>query len=215
MLKTKNRGASRLRAAKPGRRFRARVGMKTGRTPPHPDPKVVRQAEKVFAGMGMTPYEAVVIFYKQTALRGDFPITELIPNEETQLAIWDALAGIGIIKYGSVAEMRADLTPPPQVRFRRPAVTTRSRRRRTPAHPDPKVVKQAEKIFAGMGMTPYEAVVIFYKQAALRGDFPITDLIPNEETQLAIWDARAGIGLIRGRTVAEMLAEAEVDDCGI
>ena len=109
MLKTKNRGASRLRAAKSGRRFRALVGMKTGRTPPHPDPKVVRQAEKVFAGMGMTPYEAVALFYKQTALHGDFPITELIPNEETQLAIWDALAGIGIKKYASVAEMRADL----------------------------------------------------------------------------------------------------------
>ena len=109
MLKTKNRGASRLRAAKSGRRFRARVGTKTGRTPPHPDPKVVRQAEKVFAGMGMTPYEAVALFYKQTALHEGFPITELIPNEETQLAIWDALAGIGIKKYASVAEMRADL----------------------------------------------------------------------------------------------------------
>ena len=109
MLKTKNRGASRLRAAKSGRRFRAQAGVKTGRTPPHPDPKVVRQAEKVFAGMGMTPYEAVALFYKQTALHGDFPITELIPNEETQLAIWDALAGIGIKKYASVAEMRADL----------------------------------------------------------------------------------------------------------
>ena len=91
---------------------------------------------------------------------------------------------------------------------------TRPYRRRTPAHPDPKVVKQSEKIFAGMGMTACEAVGIFYKQTALRGDFPITELIPNEETQLAIWDALAGIGLIRGRTVAEMLAEAEVDDCG-
>ena len=108
MLKTKNRGASRLRAAKSGRRFRALVGMKTGRTPPHPDPKVVRQAEKVFAGMGMTPYEAVVIFYKQTALRGDFPITELIPNEETQLAILEARAGIGLIRGRTFAEMLAD-----------------------------------------------------------------------------------------------------------
>ena len=109
MLKTKNRAASRLRAAKSGRRLRARAGTIARRTPPHPDPKVVRQAEKIFAGMGMTPYEAVVIFYKQTALHGDFPITELIPNEETQAAIREARAGIGIIKYGSVAEMRADL----------------------------------------------------------------------------------------------------------
>ena len=100
---------------------------------------------------------------------------------------------------------------------------TRSRRRAAAAQPhrpvppaphrDPKVVRQAEKVFAGMGMTPAEAVALFYKQTALRGDFPITELIPNEETQLAILEARAGIGLIRGRSVAEMLAEAEVDDC--
>ena len=109
MLKTKNRAASRLRTAKSGRRSPARARMITRRAPPHPDPKVVRQAEKIFAAMGMTPYEAVVIFYKQTALHGQFPITELIPNEETQAAIRDARAGIGIKKYSSVAEMRADL----------------------------------------------------------------------------------------------------------
>ena len=85
-------------------------------------------------------------------------------------------------------------------------------RRATP-HPDPKVVKRAEKIFSGMGMTGAEAVALFYRQTVLRGDFPITELIPNEETQAAIRDARAGIGLIRGRSVAEMLREAEVDDC--
>ena len=113
MLKTKGRSVSRLgmrtRVGKTGRRFRVRCGAKGRGRPPHPDPKVVRQAEKVFAGMGMTPAEAVALFYRQTVLRGDFPITELIPNEETQEAIWDALAGIGIKKYASVAEMRADL----------------------------------------------------------------------------------------------------------
>ena len=103
MLKTKRRTASRLRM-----RTWARAG-KTGRRPPHSDPKVVKQAEKIFAGMGMTPAAAISLFYKQTALHGDFPITEMIPNEETQEAIWDALAGIGIKKYASVAEMRADL----------------------------------------------------------------------------------------------------------
>ena len=109
MLKTKNRAASRLRTAKSGHRSRARAGMKTRRpTPPHPNPQVVRQAEKIFAAMGMTPYEAIVIFYKQTALHGHFPITELIPNEATQAAIRDAIAGIGIIRGRSVAEMLAE-----------------------------------------------------------------------------------------------------------
>ena len=107
MFKTKSRSVSRRWRA--GRRFSAAAGTKTRRSAAHPDRKVVKQAEKIFAGMGMTPAEAVAIFYKQTALHGDFPITELIPNEETQAAIRDARAGIGIKKYASVAEMRADM----------------------------------------------------------------------------------------------------------
>ena len=64
--------------------------------PRHHDPEVVREAEEIFASMGMTPEEAIGIFYKQTVLHGAFPITELIPNEETQAAIREASAGIGI-----------------------------------------------------------------------------------------------------------------------
>ena len=109
MPNTKSRPISRRRRAQSGRRSRALVKTKTRPTPPHPNPKTVQQAEKIFAGMGMTPAEAIALFYKQTALHGDFPITEMIPNEETQAAILDARAGIGIIKYASLAEMRADL----------------------------------------------------------------------------------------------------------
>ena len=109
MLKSKSRSVSRLRRWRAGRRFSAAAGTKTRRAAPHPDRKVVKRAEKIFAGMGMTPAEAVAIFYKQTALHGDFPITELIPNEETQAAIREARAGIGIKRYASVAEMRADM----------------------------------------------------------------------------------------------------------
>ena len=109
MLKTKNRAAARLRmrAFKSGRRFRARAGATTGHRPPHPNPKVVKEAERIFAGMGMTPYEAVVIFYKQTALHGDFPITELIPNEITQAALREPPESL--VSYASVDEMIADL----------------------------------------------------------------------------------------------------------
>ena len=74
---------------------------------PHRDPKVVRQAEKVFAEMGMTPAEAVSLFYKQTALHGGFPITELIPNEETRAALREPPESL--VSYASVDEMIADL----------------------------------------------------------------------------------------------------------
>ena len=46
----------------------------------HPDPEVVQKAEAVFAKMGMTPDEAIAIFYKQTALHGSFPITGTHPQ---------------------------------------------------------------------------------------------------------------------------------------
>ena len=82
---------------------------KTKAPPGHPDPAVVKKAEAVFAEMGMTPEDAIVVFYKQTALRGSFPITELIPNEETQEVIRKARAGEDLISVGSVDELMAEL----------------------------------------------------------------------------------------------------------
>ena len=76
--------------------------------PRHPDPEVVRKAEAVFGKMGMTPEEAIAIFYKQTALQGVFPITKLVPNEETQKAIRTARDGKDVVSYGSVDEMMAE-----------------------------------------------------------------------------------------------------------
>jgi len=70
--------------------------------PGHPDPDVVRRAEAIFSEMGITPQEAIAIFYKQTALHGAFPIGELIPNEETMDAIESARSGEGATSYKSV-----------------------------------------------------------------------------------------------------------------
>ena len=55
----------------------------------------------------MTPDEAVAIFYKQTALHGSFPITDLIPNEETQETARRARAGLEVSKYGRVDDVMA------------------------------------------------------------------------------------------------------------
>ena len=74
----------------------------------HPDPDVVQKAETVFAEMGMTPDEAVAIFYKHTALHDSFPITELIPNEETQETARKARASRDVARYGSVDDVMAE-----------------------------------------------------------------------------------------------------------
>ena len=63
---------------------------------------MVRKAEALFAEMGMIPEEAVA----QTAFRRSFPITELIPNVETQETVRRARAGLDVAKHGSVDEGR-------------------------------------------------------------------------------------------------------------
>ena len=81
---------------------------KTKTNPGHPDLEVVKKAEAVLAEMGMTAEDAIAVFYKQAALRGSFPITELIPNEETQEAVSKARAGSDVVSYGSVDEVMAE-----------------------------------------------------------------------------------------------------------
>ena len=77
-------------------------------SPRHPDPEVVRKAEPIFAKMGITPEEAVNILYKQTVLHGAFPISDLVPNEDTQDAVNKARAGTDVSEYGSVDEIMAE-----------------------------------------------------------------------------------------------------------
>ena len=74
----------------------------------HPDPEVVRRAEAVFAQMGMTPQQAIAVFYNQTALLGGFPIKEFTPNEETRAAIESAQSSAETTKYEGVAEVMAE-----------------------------------------------------------------------------------------------------------
>ena len=89
---------------------------------------------------------------------------------------------------------------------------TSSKARTTPGHSDPEVVRKAEAVFAEMGMAPEEAIALFYKQTALRGSFPITDLIPNGETQEVVRKARAGSEIVSYSSVDGMMAE--LDDAG-
>ena len=58
--------------------------------------------------MGMTPEQAIGIFAKQTALRGAFPIAELVPDEDTKEVINKARSGTDLVGYGSVDEMMVE-----------------------------------------------------------------------------------------------------------
>ncbi|MHB1688282.1 MAG: type II toxin-antitoxin system RelB/DinJ family antitoxin [Ignavibacteriaceae bacterium] len=57
---------------------------------------------------------------------------------------------------------------------------------------EPNLKKKAEKIFEIVGLTESEAVRLFYKNVVLTRGLPFTLSIPNQETKLAIEEARRG-----------------------
>ena len=73
------------------------------------EPELKQEAEEVFRILGLSPTEAITLFYRQTALRNGLPFELRIPNDETVAAIRQVRSGEGLTTYTSVEEMRADL----------------------------------------------------------------------------------------------------------
>jgi DNA-damage-inducible protein J len=61
-----------------------------------------------------------------------------------------------------------------------------------------------------LGLTPTQAITLFYKQVNLHNGLPFPVNIPNAETRQAIEDAQEGRGVKRFDTVDKLL-----DDLGI
>ena len=57
---------------------------------------------------------------------------------------------------------------------------------------EPKVKKAAETVFKKLGLTPSQAVKMFYRQAALQQGLPFTVSIPNRETLEAMRELEEG-----------------------
>ena len=64
------------------------------------EPELKQEAEKVFTTLGLSPTEAITLFYKQTALHNGLPFALRIPNEETLAAIRQVESGKGLSTYG-------------------------------------------------------------------------------------------------------------------
>ncbi|MCI0692909.1 type II toxin-antitoxin system RelB/DinJ family antitoxin [candidate division KSB1 bacterium] len=54
---------------------------------------------------------------------------------------------------------------------------------------EPELKKEAEKIFQKLGLTPMEAINLFYRKVKLEKTLPFEAKIPNDETLQAIEDA--------------------------
>jgi antitoxin component of RelBE/YafQ-DinJ toxin-antitoxin module len=181
--------------------------------PRHPDPKIVRQAEEIFAGIQMTPAKAFATFYKLTALRGDGIKAG---------ASWDAesLAAFGeprksIVIYTIVDEMMADLWEAVSRPSPTPASGAMITKEPTPTDvalnpSDSATAQKAESIFAQMGMKPEEAIATFYERTARHEECLLCLAYGNtlsDETLADLQVAQAGLGIKKYASVDEMMAD--------
>lgn len=73
------------------------------------------------------------------------------------------------------------------------------------ARVEPELKERAEAIFDTLGLSPTEAITLFYKQVALNQGLPFEVKIPNEATREAIEEARLGTGVTRHTSARALL----------
>lgn len=71
------------------------------------EPDLKAQAEAVFGALGLTPTEAITLFYRQVTLHHGLPFEVRIPNAETQAALADAMAGENLTEWSSLEALKA------------------------------------------------------------------------------------------------------------
>ena len=77
------------------------------------------------------------------------------------------------------------------------------------ARVEPELKAKAEGVLAKLGMTPTEAITLFYKQVTFHRGLPFPVRIPNATTQKALRDARQGKDLKRWSSLDELKSERE------
>ncbi len=70
------------------------------------EPKLKRGAEDVFKTLGLSPTEAITLFYKQVTLRRGLPFAVKIPNPETREAMRQALEGEDLIEWSDLDTLK-------------------------------------------------------------------------------------------------------------
>ena len=78
------------------------------------EPGVKKNAESVFRKLGLSPSDAIRLFYRQVGLRRGIPFDVKVPNKDTRAALRelkDAKLRAALPNYGSVDELMAGLAP--------------------------------------------------------------------------------------------------------
>lgn len=69
------------------------------------------------------------------------------------------------------------------------------------ARVEPDLKHEAEAVFDTLGLTPTQAITLFYKQVSLRHGLPFAVRMPNRATRAAMRDAREGRNLKRWKSL--------------
>jgi len=79
--------------------------MKTAAVHSRIQPEIMEQAEGVLHRLGLSPTEAIRMFYTQIALRNGLPFDVSIPNDETIKALEDSRSGRNLERFNSTEEL--------------------------------------------------------------------------------------------------------------
>lgn len=79
--------------------------MKTAAVHSRIQPEIKQQAEEVLHRLGLSPTEAIRMFYTQIALRNGLPFDVAIPNEVTEKALNESRSGRDLERFDSVDQL--------------------------------------------------------------------------------------------------------------
>ena len=71
------------------------------------EPELKREAEELFAELGLSVTEAITLFYKQVAVSRGLPFDARVPNAMTVAALEDARDGIGLTEYANLEALKS------------------------------------------------------------------------------------------------------------
>lgn len=71
------------------------------------DPETKAVTEKILTSLGLSPTDAIRLFYRQIALRGEFPLELRVPNEITAVALSKAEREEDLERFESADDLYA------------------------------------------------------------------------------------------------------------
>jgi len=79
--------------------------MKTAAVHSRIQPEIKEQAEGILQRLGLSPTEAIRMFYTQITLRNGLPFDVSIPNDKTIKALEDSRSGRDLERFNSTEEL--------------------------------------------------------------------------------------------------------------